>query len=66
MKQFGRLCLYKGVYIAVALISVQQHYRNYLRGKLNLVSNQLADKLLVKTNNVMDLFVGTINKKSAC
>ncbi|TSC52140.1 MAG: Uncharacterized protein CEO40_265, partial [Parcubacteria group bacterium LiPW_72] len=44
------------------LISVQQHYRNYLRGKLNLVSNQLADKLLVKTNDVMDLFVGTINK----
>lgn len=44
------------------LISVQQHYRNYLRGKLNLVSNQLADKLLVKTYDVMDLFAGTINK----
>ncbi len=44
------------------LISVQQHYRNYLRGKLNLVSNQLADKLLVKTYDVMDLFAGTVNK----
>ena len=47
------------------LISVQQHYRNCLRGKLNLVSNQLADKLLVKTNDVMDLFAGTINKSEA-
>ncbi|WP_111860515.1 AAA family ATPase [Acinetobacter sp. CFCC 10889] len=44
------------------LISVQQHYRNYLRGKLSLVSNQLVDKLLVKANDVMDLFSGTINK----
>ncbi|WP_254433850.1 AAA family ATPase [Acinetobacter sp. Marseille-Q1618] len=47
------------------LISVQQHYRNYLRGKLSLVSNQLVDKLLVQANDVMDLFAGTINKSDA-
>ena len=44
------------------LISVQHNYRNYLRGKLSLVSNQLVEKLLVKANDVMDLFAGTINK----
>lgn len=47
------------------LISIQQHYRNYLRGKLSLVSNQLVDKLLVQANDVMDLFAGTINKSDA-
>lgn len=44
------------------LVSLQQYYRNYLRIKLSLVSNQLVDKLLVKANDVMDLFTGTINK----
>lgn len=47
------------------LISVQQNYRNYLRGKLSLVSNQLVDKLLVKANDMMELFAGTINKSQS-
>lgn len=44
------------------LINVQRDYTGYLRSKLALVSGQLVDKLLVKANDVMDLFVGTINK----
>ncbi len=44
------------------LITVQQHYSEYLRTKLSLVSNQLVDKLLVKASDVMQIFTGTINK----
>lgn len=47
------------------LINVERDYTGYLRTKLNLVSAQLTDKLLVKANDVMDLFVGTINKSDA-
>ncbi len=47
------------------LISMETDYSGYLRTKLNLVSNQLVDKLLVKSDDVMDLFVGTINKSPA-
>jgi hypothetical protein len=47
------------------LIHLQREYSSYLRSKLDLVSAQLVDKLLVKANDVMDLFVGTINKSAA-
>lgn len=47
------------------LIGLQQDYNGYLRTKLSLVSNQLVDKLLVRAHDVMDLFVGTINKSTA-
>ncbi|AOA56918.1 AAA family ATPase [Acinetobacter larvae] len=52
----------KGSLHRSGLMSVQQHYSEYLRNKLSLVSNQLVDKLLVETHDVMELFVGTINR----
>lgn len=47
------------------LIHLQREYSSYLRSKLDLVSAQLVDKLLVRASDVMDLFVGTINKSAA-
>lgn len=48
-------CLYRS-----GLLSVHD-YLSYLRVKFDL-SGQFVDKLLVKADDVMDLFVGTINK----
>ncbi len=47
------------------LINIQRDYNGYLRTKLNLVSSQLVDTLMVHADDVMDLFVGTINKCDA-
>lgn len=50
-------CLYRS-----GLIHIEREFTSYLRSKLEVVSSQLVDKLLVKADDAMDLFVGTIHK----
>lgn len=44
------------------LIALDSSYIANLRGKFDLMSSQLADKLLLKTEQPMELFAGTIRK----
>ncbi len=50
----------QGRLIRSGLITVQNYYPTQLRSKLELISEQLADRLLVKTDDPMALFAGTI------
>lgn len=50
----------QGRLIRSGLLTVQNYYPTQLRSKLELISEQLADKLLVKTDDPMALFAGTI------
>jgi SpoVK/Ycf46/Vps4 family AAA+-type ATPase len=55
----------QGRLIRSGLITVQNYYATQLRSKLELISEQLADKLLVRTDDPMALFAGTIRPSPA-
>jgi transitional endoplasmic reticulum ATPase len=55
----------QGRLIRSGLLTVQNYYPTQLRSKLELISEQLADKLLVKTDDPMALFAGTIRLSPA-
>lgn len=54
----------EGSLIRSGLISVERTYPSYLRSKFLLVSEQLADRLLIRTEQPMELFAGTLRKSS--
>lgn len=47
------------------LLQIEKSYSSVLRNKVNLVSNELVDKLQVKATHPIDLFAGTINQSAA-